>query len=384
MKKYFQISNKVILIDNYLFPRMLYIEETGINNYPINSTGILILSLCDGTRTEEDIVEYVSDYYKLEKEQIEQDIKQFLQKFVRQNIVRKSECLNKINVDRRGKDNIILPFQLSFEVTNQCQLKCKHCYNESGSKRNNEFEVYQIIDILKQYKKLGGTSVMLTGGELFLKKDIFELLKYVYGNFMKIVLLSNAYSMSDELLNLLETMKDKIVIQVSLDGMEEQHDLIRGVSGAFRKTIENIKRLVKREIAVCIGATLNSSNMKDIEGIVKYAKELGCVSINIGVVTPQGRAKKTGVSGEDVLDGFETILSRLKNEYEDENFIVGRSEENCAENCNMSENERKNICGAGYKIIHIFADGNVGMCPSSYGTLSKITLGNLKNPSELG
>lgn len=378
-KKYLQISEKAILIDNYLFPRMLYIDKTGVHNYPINSTGILILSVCDGKRTEEDIVEYVSDYYKIEKEQIKQDIKQFLAKFVNLNIVRKSEYFEKINVDRRGKDNIVLPFQLSFEVTNQCQLKCKHCYNESGSKRNKEFEVHEIINILEQYKKLGGTSVMLTGGELFLKKDIYELLNYVYDNFMKIVLFSNAYTISDELLNLLENMKDKIVIQVSLDGMEEQHDLVRGVFGAFRKTVENIRKLVKREIAVCIGTTLNNSNLKDIEDVVKYAKELGCVSINIGVVTPQGRAKKTGINGEDVIDKFDIILKRLKAKYEDESFIVGRSEEKCAENCKLSENERKNICGAGYKIIHVFANGNVGLCPSSQGTLSKINLGDLRN-----
>lgn len=377
--KYLQVSEKVILIDNYLFPRMLYIDETGIDNYPINSTGILILSLCDGKRTEKDIVEYVSNYYKVDKEQIKQDIKQFLSRFVSLNIVRQSEYFDKINVDKRGKDNIVLPFQLSFEVTNQCQLKCKHCYNESGRKRDKEFEIHQIIDILEQYKKLGGTSVMLTGGELFLKKDVFKLLKYVYDNFMKIVLFSNAYTLSDELLNLLGAMKNKIVIQVSLDGMEEQHDLVRGVLGAFSKTVENIKRLVQREIAVCIGTTLNDSNKKDIEGIVKYAKELGCVSINVGVVTPQGRAKKTGISGENVLDEFDTILQRLKTKYEDENFVVGRSEESCAENCNVSENNRKNICGAGYKIIHVFADGNVGVCPSSHGTLSKIKLGNLKN-----
>lgn len=377
--KFLGLNKKVILIDNYLYPKALKVySNQHIDIIPINSTGILILSLCDGTHTEMDIIDSVAKHYSISKKEIREDVKKFIKKQIDDENIKEFTVAQKLTVDKRGYENIILPYQLAFEVTNDCQLRCKHCYNEAGMKRKGELKSEEIIDIMRQFKYLGGTSVLLTGGEVFLKNGIENILKYACSNFFRIVILSNGYSISEEIFQILEKNKEKIAIQISIDGMKENHDYIRGVSGAFEKTIGNVKRLISNEIAVSIGFTLNDINEQDLKSVVEYSKELGCSSINIGAVSKIGRAVYNNISSDNSINRFEVLLNEMRTLYEDEEFKVGRSEEDLQEEKKEPVNKFPNTCGAGYRILHVFADGKLGICPSSRAVFSRINLGNLK------
>lgn len=215
-KKFLRISENIILIDNYLYPRAIQVNGMEGRVYPINSTGIFMLSLCDGTHTMNEIVDYVAKKYNVKNEIVKRDAKTFFEKKIKENIVEyMDECKESV-IDYRGREDIILPYQLSVETTNVCQLKCKHCYNKSGNKRENELSTDELINILDQYKKLGGISVMLTGGEIFLKDNIIELLDYVASNFLRIVILTNGYFLKEEIFNKLKQYKDNVAIQISV------------------------------------------------------------------------------------------------------------------------------------------------------------------------
>lgn len=380
MKEVFLKLNKdVILIDNYIYPRIIVANESNARVYPVNSTGILMLSLCDGIHTEKDIITIISNKYNVKKSIVQNDTRAFFKKKLDEKIVYSSDKKEKINVCIRGKDNIILPYQLSVETTNQCQLKCKHCYNKSGLKRAEELTVDELIIILEQYKDLGGTSIMLTGGEIFLKNDVIKLIDYVANNFIRVVVLTNGYTLTNNILNKLIEYRNKIGIQISLDGMEENHDYIRGVDGAFKSSINNIKKLVSSGISVSVACTLNERNVIDLPKLVKIVKDVGCSSINIGAVSSIGRAEENGLSSVQLIKNLKEIISDMRNKYEDVNFKVGESiDEYKDEVIDINGVKYDNKCGAGYKILHIFSDGRVGLCPSHGSIIDKFNLGNLK------
>ena len=373
--QFFRINKKVVLVDNYLYPRMYkYHTASEIEISPLNSTGLLILSLCDGTRDILNIVNYVSDFYDIDSELIESDIREFLGKQIELDNVWMSDDKVFMEVPKKGRSDIIVPYLLSIEVTSKCQLKCKHCYNESGDKYYNELDWRQIVDILKQYENCGGVSVMLTGGEVFLKHGIVEIIDFACSKFLNVSIISNGYTIDEDIFRILTKWKKKIMLQISLDGLEETHDEIRGVQGAFNKTIDNINELIRRGVHVTIGYTINEFNKFDLEETIRYIKGLGCIGINLGTVSSIGRASTNKLDIDWNIEEFQKLVLSLQKKYEDKQFkIVSNAED---------KYERKiypNRCGAGYKIMHLFSDGRISLCPPSKCIASKINLGDLKS-----
>lgn len=380
-KKYYALNEAAILIDNYLYPRVLILNDIEAKAYPLTSTGVLILSLCDGMHCLEDIINIVAKKYNINKKIVKKDASMFLSNKQKENIVEVLEKQNLRKIEKRGKENIILPYQLSIETTNRCQLKCKHCYNKSGLPRKNELTIDRWIEILSEYKNLGGTSVMLTGGEIFLKDEVEKLIEYVAKNFFRIVVLTNGYTLTDKMLELLVKYKDKLTVQISLDGMEQNHDENRGVTGAFEKTIQNISQLVNKGLNVGIACTLNEKNIEDLSNLIKTVKEIGCFFINIGVVSSIGRAEENDISAVEIISNLRTIIQKMREKYADESFSVGESIEEFEDVEGELDTKFANKCGSGYKILHIFSDGRIGLCPSHGSIIDDFTLGDVSTSS---
>jgi len=381
-KEFLKLKGEIILIDNYLFPRAVQVNGIEGMVYPINSTGIMMLSLCDGTHRISDIIDYVAQKYNINEKIVKRDAKTFFEVKIKQNIVELTDkCVQK-NVDFRGREDVILPYQLSIETTNQCQLKCKHCYNDSRIQRDNELTTDELINILEQYKRLGGISVMLTGGEILLKDEVTRLLDYVAKNFLRVIILTNGFYIKEEIFEKLRQYKENLAIQISIDGLANNHDYIRGVQGAYEKTIANVKKLVNAGLTVSVASTLNEKNRNDIFDLTRIIKEIGCASINIGAVASIGRAKESNISSVDVINNLKDTVKTLRSLYGNDEFIVGENIEEYDEATEVVEGiSYDNKCGAGYKILHLFADGKIGLCPSHGSIINKYWLGDLKKNS---
>lgn len=379
MREFLRVKENVIIIDNYLYPRVIKVSGQEGIVYPVNSTGVQMLNQCDGTKTIEEIAHVIARKYNVNPSMVKRDTKIFLEEKIRQGLVEKKEYSEKIEVDFRGKEDIILPYQLSVETTNQCQLRCKHCYNQSGEKRENELTVNEIIDVLKQYKELGGISVMLTGGEVFLKEDVTDLIDYVANNFERVVLLTNGYQIKEEIFYKLEEHKDRLALQISIDGVGDNHDFVRGIPGAFDRTIHNVKRFIEIGLTVSIASVLNEYNFQDIEELTKIVKTLGCRSISIGAVAGIGRAKETDIASVDIVKSLSDIVSHVRKKYADDTFWVSENIEEYEDKNEIIEGINvANRCGAGYKILHLFSNGKIGICPSNGSIINKFYVNDVR------
>jgi len=179
-----------------------------------------------------------------------------------------------------------LPSYFIFYPTNRCNLSCAHCfYHDSLNKRSNELNLEEIDAFTKTMDPL--LSLILTGGEPFLRHDLDQIVRIFYEN-TKVPILtipSNGWyleKMDKQIRNMMNWCPEIILNQsISLDGLEEDHDKIRGCKGSFEKalkTIYHLKELQKifKRINIGIVVTFTSQNqnkMKDIiQGIYEIAK----------------------------------------------------------------------------------------------------------------
>lgn len=373
---YIYINENVKIIKSYIGANIVYCVDGDMYTFNINKEGLYIFLMCDGSKTVEDIIGAIIKKYDAVNEddikEISSDTYEFINEYLSKGILRYKEVQGISKVEEYGNEDLVIPDRISLELTNKCQLKCKHCFNMSGKERENEIDINSFIDISRKFSELGTQSIFLTGGEAFLKKDIKKLIEYTTNNFKEVTIASNGYFIADDLIETLRTYTN-IRIQISIDGINEVHDNIRGVSGAFNKSVESIKKLCEYNIPVTIAFTMNDKNVEQLEDVIIMSKDLGCFGINVSATADTGRAKENNMGG--TIKDFSEIVSILGDKYRNDNFYISKEfEENEIESMQESI-QYLNKCGAGYKIMHVMSDGNLTLCPS----ISSIILGNFKD-----
>jgi radical SAM protein with 4Fe4S-binding SPASM domain len=183
------------------------------------------------------------------------------------------------------------PLRVFIDITHKCNLKCKHCFTDSGRHNPQELTTENIFRLIDQMREGGTFLLSIAGGEPLLRSDIFQIIKYARKNFIDVSITTNGLLIDKEKsLNF-----DKLgmrTITVSIDGMGKTHDQIRGL-GNFNKAIEKIKILRKycKTAALAIKTTLNSLNIGEYKELINLAKKLSLDSIKFNPIRLFGRTK---------------------------------------------------------------------------------------------
>lgn len=164
---------------------------------------------------------------------------------------------------------------LQVEISSRCNERCVHCYIPNSSKKNGiDIDLDFILRVLDEAKELGTLQLTLSGGELFMNKDIDIILRHARKNDFSISILSNLVLLSDEVTKILKEINPSIV-QVSLYSMNpEEHDAITQVKGSFEKTKTSIEKLVEADIPLQISCPVMKINRKSYKDVLIYAKNL--------------------------------------------------------------------------------------------------------------
>jgi MoaA/NifB/PqqE/SkfB family radical SAM enzyme len=175
---------------------------------------------------------------------------------------------------------LVKPEILQIDLTHRCNLDCKMCnVRQYSVEESGELSKEEVLDLLSQAKKLGVTKLVLAGGEPLLRKDVFEICGYARNINIEPVIVSNG-TLIDE--NIVHTMMDNFngTISISLDGLADTHDYLRG-AGSFNKTLEGIKRIVvcqkqrnTKRIHLIVGLVITSYNYKDLIRMVELIADL--------------------------------------------------------------------------------------------------------------
>ncbi len=195
-----------------------------------------------------------------------------------------------------------LPSYFIYFPTSRCNLSCSHCfYHDSLNKRFNELSLAEIDSFTKTMDPL--LNLVLTGGEPYLKHDIAQIVRIFYEN-TKVPILtipSNGWyleKMNRQIRNMMNWCPELILNQlISIDGLQEDHDKIRGANGSFKKALNSIEliRGLQKEfgrINIGITTTFTSENQNKMKDIVKGIYELARPdNITINLVRGDPREK---------------------------------------------------------------------------------------------
>jgi len=126
-----------------------------------------------------------------------------------------------------------------------------------------------IIDLLAGHNVF---EINLIGGEPFLHKDLFEIIKHCEKHELAISVVTNGTLLGQEVIEKLASIR-RFVLIVSLDGLKSTHDYIRG-EGVFQRVDSALKGLLEKDVAVEVIDTLNSVNLSEYREVIKYCQNL--------------------------------------------------------------------------------------------------------------
>ncbi|OGC42941.1 hypothetical protein A2Y85_00855 [candidate division WOR-3 bacterium RBG_13_43_14] len=186
-------------------------------------------------------------------------------------------------------------FSIQWHITDVCNLRCKHCYqdNYSAMKDLDTDKIKLIIDKISSELSSSKISINLTGGEPFLRKDLFDILNYLdrTSNIEDIYIITNGLLINDENAGQIEQIKKIKGVKISLEGSNEAiNDSVRGI-GTFRKINQAIRILMSTSKPVILMFTLADYNCLDLTCMFEYAKSMGIHAVILERFVPEGQSR---------------------------------------------------------------------------------------------
>lgn len=169
------------------------------------------------------------------------------------------------------------PLRVMFELTYRCNFNCAHCYVPKGYKERPELKTKEVFAILDQLKSIGCFYLGFTGGEMFARQDIMDILWYAKRKGFELILYTNGSlidkRIADELIRLRPNK-----IDITIPGMSrEVFDKLVGAKGARDKVFKAIELLHKNGVPLGFKTCLLKGNEGEIEEIQKFARSLGAL-----------------------------------------------------------------------------------------------------------
>lgn len=249
--------------------------------------------------------------------------------------------------------NLGVPISAHLDVTYRCNERCVHCYLDHEDR--GEMTTAEIKDVLDQLAEAGVFFLIFSGGEVFLRRDFFEILEYSRRLLFNVKIKTNAVMIREaEAQRIRELGVDTVQISV-YSHRAEVHDAITKLPGSFDRTIKAIRFLRTQGLKVTMANVLMTWNIGDQDALQQLAAELGVHYTLDPTITP-------------MMDGDTSVLSlRIPGEQLREVFrnpaLVPNPDEFCAPPKPVSEHDLDGYsCSAGHSFCYISPYGDVYPC----------------------
>ena len=162
-----------------------------------------------------------------------------------------------------------------WNTTRSCNLRCVHCYIDAQPKKDEgELSTAQAKTMIDDLAAFGAPVLLFSGGEPFMRGDLFELGKYALSKGLRTVISTNGTLITKEAA---EKIKDAgfSYVGISLDGLETTNDKFRKENGAFQKTLQGIRNCLSSGVRAGLRFTINKHNFQDVPGIFDLIEKEG-------------------------------------------------------------------------------------------------------------
>lgn len=268
---------------------------------------------------------------------------------------------------------------LQFELSSRCNERCIHCYIPND-KKNHGFDmpIAKVISVLDEFAAMGGIHVTLSGGEVFLHKDIVEIAKYCREKDLMVTILSNLIAVKDEQIEQLKDLNISLV-QVSLYSMDpKKHDMITTVKGSFEKTKTAIEKLVAADIPLQISCPVMKANKDGYSEVLEYARSLKVKAQTDFIMIARSDLSTENLTNRISLDEAAALIHDIVTH--DNVYIHDTLKQKSISDEIKFDLERylkQPVCGVGYDNCCITANGDVYPCAG----WQKMVVGNVYKQS---
>lgn len=199
------------------------------------------------------------------------------------------------------------PLRVHLAVTNECQMRCRHCSQDSRDPLPNELSLEELGQLFEDMAEMGTCQLAVGGGEPLLRPDLLSIVQRAHHAGLSVSLSTTATGVNRTQLKKIAELGLKS-IRVSFDGAaEKSYDYYRGVKGAFRKAVRGIKTL--REIfdktPIMLHTTLMRPNLSEILALGRLVQKLHLDAWSLDFVKPVGYAAEQSALWLGADDGVD-------------------------------------------------------------------------------
>lgn len=259
-----------------------------------------------------------------------------------------------------------------------------HCSSNSGKASALELNTAEIINIMEQLSELKICDIAFSGGEPFLRKDIFDILFYAKSKDFQIGISTNGIVLNKDVVRRLKGLVSRI--QISIDGLEITHDFIRRKKGLFKKVMEAFELCIGEGLYTRACFTPNRINYTEMDKLIDLMAGLGVHLFNVSQFIRVGRGPRDLELSSNQLYELLKIWDSKRKEYEGRmSFSTHTSQLALIEELDTHD-EGFIGCQAGIGVSCITPDGYLTPCvllPEKIGNLREESFKTIWENSEI-
>lgn len=366
MKRYISLVEDVCLRQQPDSLSMLYVEKNSWQEIGINESAFEILKRIDGNHTFETLVEDMVILFNEKKDKVISIVSSFIQTLEQQNFIIFNDVSHHSPVIIKGNQIYFSPDFMILELTHNCPLKCKYCYANAGI--GASMDISKLLPLIEELHGFGTNYFQLTGGEPFAYSYIEDVVNLLLEKKIKFSITTSGFYWNKRVQKIMDKLVGReVFIQVSLDGLSQTHNKIRGDTRAYDHAVRFLKESINRNIPTNVATCLVQQEIREIEELSYYLRDLGVNQHRLGMITDLGRAVENKVSSAITVKEFLNITANLKKKLDNDTFHIGLLED--FENLECRPNKS---CGAGFKLYNLTPKLTLFPC-----TIFNINIGNL-------
>jgi MoaA/NifB/PqqE/SkfB family radical SAM enzyme/SAM-dependent methyltransferase len=179
--------------------------------------------------------------------------------------------------------------ELWFHITNACDMACRHCLFASGPAAGPSLSAGFVLDTARQASEMGCSTFALTGGEPFVHPDIREIIDGLLAlPESHVIVLTNAKALGEYLDDLHRWQGERFHLQISMDGLQQAHDRIRG-AGSFAALERTLSLLRSQGVPFTLSMAVSRHNAADMPKVAAYASTANASSLHYMWYFARGR-----------------------------------------------------------------------------------------------
>ncbi len=289
------------------------------------------------------------------------------------SIIRESQFLSLLKSpdvgDYKGRGHALTLKSLKefwLHITDQCNLACRHCLFSCSSKTSRTMDFDTIFSAVSQAYNLGTRIFYLTGGEPLIHPDFQKICRLILNEYPDTLLaiLTNGILIPDHL-NFFNTLPcDRLFLQVSLDGLEEANDRLRG-AGAFARTTAALEMLKGSNIITTLSMVVHPDNFHEMTKMVELGATLSVNAIHYMWLLTTGRASSQPKVPMDEL--FNKLIQAY--DYAQTHGLSIDNITNLAARVFSTPGTRYDLGNAGWQSLALDPDGMIYPTPALIGSI---------------